>query len=58
MAFWAWTVDRPGKWKLLIPARFIVMPGRKDPCWRGTWHILSRLGNGLGYQLFERLVCW
>jgi hypothetical protein len=58
MPFWAWTVDLPGKWKLLIVARCVIVRGPECSCLQGTWHIPSALGNGLGCQLFYGLVSW
>ncbi|CAL75751.1 hypothetical protein BRADO1880 [Bradyrhizobium sp. ORS 278] len=55
--FWAWTVDLPGKWKLLIVARWVLSLGPDGPCWPATWHIPSGLGNARGYQLFYGQVC-
>ncbi|WP_257166174.1 hypothetical protein [Bradyrhizobium sp. SRS-191] len=56
--FWAWTVDLPGKWKLLIVARCVIGRWLEYQCWQATSHILSSLGNARGYQLFYGQLCW
>src|SRR5712691_12772549 len=53
IAFWAWTVDRPGRWKFLIPgcsllsfyccfSAFFGADARRGP----TWHIHVAGSNG------------
>src|SRR2546430_14335317 len=52
IAFWAWTVERPAKWKFLIASAFFsaffghpaASVGRVSQT--VLWHIHPRLGNG------------
>ena len=52
IAFWAWTVDRPAKWKFLIASAFFSAffghpAGRASGGFTdGSWHIHPRRGNG------------
>src|SRR5881397_3046473 len=51
IAFWAWTVERPAKWKFLIARAFFQLfwasrGERRAGFTDGSWHIHPRLGNG------------
>src|ERR1700754_4100276 len=57
IAFWAWTVERPAKWKFLIARAFLISVYLDIPhggvgrayrrlFTRGSWHIRPRQGNG------------
>src|SRR5687768_4955079 len=51
IAFWAWTVERPAKWKFLIRKAFfsafsLATPRVGRGLTVGSWHIHPGLGNG------------
>jgi hypothetical protein len=53
IAFWAWTVERPAKWKFLIRKAFFstfvqrfLGPGFRRGLSDGSWHIRPGQGNG------------
>src|SRR5438874_11718113 len=52
IAFWAWTVERPAKWRFLIASAFFSTflghpaGGNWTGFTDGSWHIRPRLGNG------------
>src|SRR5881227_1762826 len=56
IAFWAWTVERPAKWKFLIASAFfsaflqyflgVPQGGHRAGLQGGSWHIHPRQGNG------------
>src|SRR5258706_10816066 len=52
IAFWAWTVDRPARWKFLMPnCSLYHCYSALAEFRRGlTWHIHEALGNALGQQ--------
>src|SRR5947199_7835463 len=52
IAFWAWTVDRPARWKFLMPILLALTLFFAAPCrcsctarLKATWHIRAGLGN-------------
>jgi hypothetical protein len=58
IAFWAWTVERPAKWKFLIASLSFELIFRR-PTGIGqvqgvSWHIHPRQGNGRYAREFRK----